>query len=675
MKTIFFLCVLALLFAFGTSYFQYYFKVKSVRKKVTFLLFILRGLSFFLILLLLINPKIDITETLNEKPLLSILVDDSKSISFFNETESVQKIISKIQSDKRLNDKFLVQKFSFGDDLLLNDSLSFSKKNTNIYKAIDRVQKLNNTKIAPIILVTDGNQTVGKDYEFINLKQPIYPVLIGDTVRYTDLKINQINTNKYSFLENKFPVEILLSYEGNTPVSSQVVIQQNNKILFRKPVSFTPKNNVLSIETNLTASKEGVQFYKAYIENVKNEKNLNNNQKTFSVEVINEQTKVLILSSVLHPDLGTLKKAIEANKKNTVTIQNIDEYKDNIVDYQLVILYQPTKQFDKVIRSILDINSNYLFISGKTTDWNFINSQKLGFYKSAINQFEDYNAVYNNQFLTFVQENFGFENLPPLQDAFGKVTIENTTETLLLQRINGVETDQPLLATFSNSEQKVGLLFGEGIWKWRAATFLNTNSFSDFDDFVGNIIQYLASTKKRNRLEVNSESLYNANETIFINAFYVDKNYQFDNRANLEITLINLETKEQKKLPFSLANNSYQLEISNLPSGEYVYEVVVAGQNIKRKGSFTITDYEVEAQFTNANTQKLEQLATKSNTSLFYKNQVDNLINELINNKSYYTIQKQITKEKELIEWQWILFAIVSFLTAEWCIRKYFGQI
>ena len=675
LKTIYFLCILAFLFAFGISYFQYFYKVKSQKRRVIILLFILRGLSIFLIFLLLINPKFDISETQNEKPLLSILVDDSKSITLFNETESVKEIISRLQKENKLNDKFIIQQFCFGEELTLNDSLSFSKINTNIFEAIDGIQKLNNNKIAPIIILTDGNQTVGKDYEFINLKQSVYPILIGDTVRYTDLKINQINANKYSFLENKFPVEILLGYDGKESITSQFTIRQNNKIIYSKPVSFTPKNNVITIETNLTASEEGVQFYKATIENINGEKNLNNNQKTFSVEVINEQTSVLILSSILHPDLGTLKKAIETNKKNTVEIQRIDEFKGDLIDYQLVILYQPSNQFENVINTISDKKNNYLFISGKSTDWNFINSKNLGFYKSAINQYEDYNAVYSERFLTFMQENIGFENLPPLSDVFGKITIENNPETLLYQRINGVQTKQTLLSTFSNSDQKVGLLFGEGIWKWRSTSFLNTNSFSDFDGFVGNLVQYLASTKKRNRLEISSENSYNANETIVINAFYTDKNYQFDDRANLEITLTNTETKEQKKLPFYLKNNSYQLEINNLPSGNYYYEVDVVGQNIKAKRSFKITDFEVEAQFTNANAQKLEQLASKSNTSLFYKNQVEKLINELYENDSYYTIQQQITKEKELIEWKWILFFLISLLTIEWFIRKYFGQI
>jgi hypothetical protein len=66
------------------AYFQYYYKVKN-KLKVTGLLFVLKTMSLFLLLLLLINPTIEKIEIENEKPTLSVLVDNSKSVSFFKE--------------------------------------------------------------------------------------------------------------------------------------------------------------------------------------------------------------------------------------------------------------------------------------------------------------------------------------------------------------------------------------------------------------------------------------------------------------------------------------------------------------------------------------------------------------------------------------------------------------
>ncbi|QTD39407.1 VWA domain-containing protein [Polaribacter batillariae] len=629
----------------------------------------------FLILLLLINPTIKKTTLVNTKPTLAVLVDNSKSVTFFKEVKNVKEILNTIAKNKELNSKFTIETFSFGENIQVLDSLSFDNNNTNIYEAIASINELNKGKNAPILIISDGNQTIGNDYEYVNSKQQIYPVVIGDTTKYKDLKIKQLNVNKYSYIKNKFPVEVILNYEGEETVKSKFSIFSGKKTVFSKNLTFSKLENSKTITANLTSNKEGVNYYTASIRKIEGEKNTRNNTKSFSIEVINEQTKVLILSSILHPDLGTFKKAIESNKQRSVEVQLAHKFNGQINDYQLVILFQPNYQFRVVLDRIIERKSNFLLVSGANTDWNFINKKQLGFSKKAINQTENYGATYNESFLTFFQKNIGFNEFSPLKDKFGDITFTKDHQDLLLQNINGVQTQQPLLSVLEQNNQKTAVLFGEGIWKWRSSSFLNSNSFQDFDQFIGNLVQYLASKKKRNRLEINAESLYPANANIHISAFYVDKNYNFDDRASLEITITNKATKEVTKLPFSLINKSFQASIENLPSGDYSYKVAVVGQKISKYGQFKVTDYEIEEQFTHANSDKLQKLAQKAGGKLFYKNKTNTLFKELMDNKAYFTTQKSITKEQNLIDWKWILFFVIGLFTAEWFIRKYYGKI
>jgi hypothetical protein len=666
--------VFAFLLALLVAYFQYFYKEKY-SSKVTNLLFALKTVSLFLLILLLINPIIEKKVIENEKPILSILLDNSKSIAFFNEQETVTELLSSLQNNKDLKDKFILNEFVFGKDLQVLDSLSFKENETNIAQAIVGVQTVHKDKIAPIILITDGNQTIGSGYEFLNSKHPIYPIVIGDTKKYTDVNIAQLNVNKYSYIQNKFPVEVILNYEGTESVNTQFSIFSEGKTVFRENVSFSSDKKSATIIANLTSTKEGLHYYKAIISELNNEKNTKNNTKSFSVEVINEQTKVLILSSVLHPDLGALKKAIESNKQRKASIFLIDDFKGQIDDYKLVILNQVNNKFSSIISELNESNRNYLLISGTSTDWNFINNLQLGIEKNIINDTENYAPIFNNSFLTFLQEDIGFNNFPPLKDQYGEISITKEHQTLLYQNINGVESNQPLLTTFDVYNQKSAVLFGEGIWKWRATSFLNSNSFEDFDKFIGSLVQYLASNKKRARLEVNINSIYPANSTINIAAFYTDKNYQFDARAALEIAITNKDTKEELKIPFSLINNSYQVEIENLTSGDYSYKVQVLGQDISTYGSFKITEYQIEEQFTNANVNKLQQLASKTGGKVYYKNQIVDLAQELLENESFYTVQKSSVKQQNLIDWKWILFFVIGLFTTEWFIRKYHGKI
>ncbi|AQS95212.1 hypothetical protein BXQ17_03525 [Polaribacter sp. BM10] len=629
----------------------------------------------FILLVLFINPKINTKSYKNEKPKLSILVDNSKSLRFFKDENKLENVLSKLKTNEKLQGKYNIETFLFDKKLKVSDSVDFKGNETNIYKSLKALNQLNKKENAPIILLSDGNQTIGNDYEFINSKQKIFPVVFGDTTKYKDLKISQINVNKYSYIKNKFPVEVILNYDGLEYVNSIFKIYSNGKTVFSKKVKFNKNDNSKIITTNLTSLKEGVNYYTATLDKIENEKNTRNNRKNFSVEVIDEQSKVLILSSIKHPDIGVLKKAIESNKQRSVTLEYNINKNIELNDFQLIILYNLNNKFKSIISYIKANNLNFLLINGINSDWNFINKQQFGFSKKAINQTENYAPILNNSFLTFLQKDIGFNEMPPLVDKFGEITFSKNYQSLLFQNINGLNTEQPLISFLEENNQKIGVIFGEGLWKWRASNYLLNNSFTEFDQFIGNIVQYLSSQKKRARLDVNSENLYPANSLVNITAFYTDKNYKFDARAALEIIITNKETKKNTKLPFSLINNSYQVSFEDLESGDYTYKVSVLGQKINKYGSFKITDYEVEEQFTSANVKKLEKLAKKTGGNLYHKNNHQQLINDLLNDSSYFTTQKSIVKEQNLVDWKWILLLVVILFTSEWFIRKYFGKI
>ena len=64
----------------------------------------------------------------------------------------------------------------------------------------------------------------------------VFPVVLGDTTSVFDLKINQINVNKYAFLKNKFPVEVFLQYNGNESLTTTFSIQNGNQIIHKQNV-------------------------------------------------------------------------------------------------------------------------------------------------------------------------------------------------------------------------------------------------------------------------------------------------------------------------------------------------------------------------------------------------------------------------------------------------------
>jgi len=666
--------LLGLILSIFLGYYLYYYKVKQPTK-INLLLAIIRSFVFFLIGLLLINPSIPEEVLFSQKTKLSVLLDNSSSIKYLKKDSLINHILEGLKNDKKLNKKFNIDYYSFGNKFQLSDTLNFNDNQTDISIPLKKITRIQKNRNSPIVLISDGNQTIGNDYLYTKIKEPVFPIVIGDTSKYKDVKISQINVNRYSFINNKFPVETILQYDGVQPVRLRYSIENNGKIIYTKIIKFTDKNNSRILKTFIKASQEGLNVYKSKIQYLENEKNKANNYKNFSVEVNNKQSKILIVSSFYHPDLGALKKAIERDKQRKVNIEIIKSKKHQINDYQLIILYQPDEKFNLLLKQLNSNKLSFMLITGSKTDWSFINNESLGITKKNINQLENYSASFNNSFFTFSQKNIGFENFPPLLDYFGELNIMIPHQTLLFQNINGYSSQRPLLVTANENNQKKIFLFGEGIWKWRSSSFQKKNSFINFDKFIGSIVQYASNKKIRDRLDIDIKPSYNINSKILISAFYIDENFQFDNRATLLFTVLNKNTKEKKILPFSLSDSSYQLYLNSLDSGKYEYTVSVNEQDISKKGNFVVNDFLVEEQFTSANSNKLGLLAKKTKGELYFEDNYNLLIDKLVNDDQFQIEQKSKQISSNLINKTWMMLVIVTLLSIEWIIRKYIGKV
>ena len=216
-------------------------------------------------------------------------------VASLDQTQKVINVVEKLKQNKALNDKFDILYYEFGSSFQSLDSLSFDQNNTNISSALAAIQELFNSQIAPTILVSDGNQTLGADYQYstTKLKHPVYPVILGDSIKYQDLKIQKLTSNRYSFLKNKFPVEAVLVYSGKDAISSEFVVTKKGSVVYRETISFSQINNTNTVTFSLPAQSVGLQDYTAAITPLLVEKNKVNNTKRFAVDVIDQTTNVL----------------------------------------------------------------------------------------------------------------------------------------------------------------------------------------------------------------------------------------------------------------------------------------------------------------------------------------------------------------------------------------------
>ncbi len=668
------LLLVSILIAAGVSFYQYIYKVKN-KSKVTLLLAFLRFFSVLGLLVLLINPIISRRTIETIKTPLPIVIDNSASIADLKADQSAIELFDKLKGNSTLADKFDVQTYQFATDFSPSDTIDFKGKQSNIDIVAKSLKEIYKNLSFPTILLSDGNQTSGEDYVFgFNPANKVYPLVVGDTMTYLDLKITQLNVNKYAFHKNKFPVEVFLNYAGTKAINASFKITQGNTLLTEQTVSFSPDKKAATMNVLLPADRVGLQILKATISSKEQEKNIYNNTKNFAVEVIDQKTEVALIADFAHPDLGAIKRSIETNVQRKVTILKPNEIK-SLTDYNVLIIYQPSVAFKSIFEQNAKAKINTWIITGNDTDFNFLNQNQNSFTFKSSGQKEDYLASFDSQFNLFALDDIGFEQFPPLENPFGTITTKGNTNTLLSSMIRNIATNQPLLTFTENQGVRGAYLFGENIWKWRAENYVNKKNFTDFDIFLDKTIQYLASNNSRKSLVVTHERFYNSGEGIEITAQYFNKNYELDEKARLTIAVTNTKTKQVKNYDLLRTTNAFQANLDGLAAGNYKFTVKELNSNSAYSSSFEVLDFDIEKQFVNPDWNKLNQLATQTQGKAFLPGQVDALVKQLLEDESYKAIQKTIVKKSPLIDWIWLLVLLALSLAAEWFIRKYNGLL
>lgn len=671
------LLLLSVLTAAGLSYLQYFYKNKSQSKLIKWLAF-LRFLAIFGILLLLINPIIARKTYETVKTPLAIVVDNSKSITELKADAISKEVFEKLASNSDLKDKYDLQLYRFDSDFQSieeSSELNFKGKQSHFDQVAKSLKSINKNLTFPTILISDGNQTSGEDYVFsFDANNKVYPLVVGDTTTYLDLKISQINVNKYAFHKNKFPVEVFLQYAGTKSVNANFSISQGNSVLTQQTVSFSPSKKAQVVNVLLPADKVGMQLYTAKITSTESEKNIYNNTKKFAVEIIDQRSEIALISSINHPDLGAIKRGIETNASRKVTILKPNGISD-LGKYNVLILYQPTAEFKSVFEANKNLRINTWIITGSNTDYGVVNQQQNQMVFRVSSQKEDYLASFNSNFNLFATDNIGFENFPPLENAYGSIKVNDNVSVLLTSRIRTVDTEAPLLAFADAQGSRSAFLIGENVWKWRAQSYLDNKSFDKFDVFIDKIIQFLASNDSKKSLIVNHERFYNSGDALEITAQYFNKNYELDEKARLTITVTNSQTKQVKRYDLLRASNAFKVNLDGLAAGNYTFTVKELNSNSSYSAGFEILDFDIEKQFVNPDLVRLRQLASQTKGTVFVPNQIDNLIKVLLENNDYKSVQKEVVTKTPIIDWVWLLILIALALATEWFVRKYNGLL
>lgn len=664
----------------------FYYQKQSGRfekKGLLRILTTLRGISLFLLIILLLGIVVKSTKHESQKPIFITLIDDSASMKNYKDSTSVLQNIQQLKNDfsTQLSGKFDIKNHTFSE-VLQSKKIDFSGQKTNISTSLQEIYELYfNQNIGGISIVSDGNFNEGMSPLSIAKKMkfvPFFNVGTGDTTLKKDLLIKSVSVNNVAFLDNDFPLEIAVEAVDFPKGKAKVSVFEGKKIVKSKEIVFdNEKQNFQTVEFLLNASQLGVQKYRVEIEKIENESTYKNNTSVFYIDIIDSRRKILLLANAPHPDISAIKSTLEKDEKTKVTTKLFSKWKGDATLFDLVILFHLDKKFLPIKDQLTHQKTPILFIFSSNSSRNFVEQLKLNINYPFGRKLDYTQGGLNTDFQLFsIEESTKkmMERFPPLSVPFGELKA-GRTESFIVQKIGSIKKKNPIFSMGIINNQKVGFIFGEGLWKWKLTNYQLAKNTVAFDEIIGKTTQFLTVKKNNDALKITMPKQIYTRKDILIQAELYNANFELINHPKITFELKN-EQDEKFNYDFSTRAKDYSLLLNGLKTGiyEWVAQTTFDGKKHIKKGTFVVEPNNMEQISTNANHSILQQLAKETQGDFSSIKNVGHLIKKINQREDLTSITYEKEKFKNLTEYKWWFFLVICLFSLEWFLRRWNGN-
>ncbi len=657
----------------------------NISKKLRLLLASLRGLGIAILCFLLLSPFLKLNRNQTQKPAVILLQDNSLSVGrHWAGTDSTVYLKQWQDLKKKLQADFDVTDYRFGQSLQAGGTPDFKDPITNIDEALDEATgKTALQDNVAIILASDGLFNEGADPAFRNypFSGSLYTLALGDTTAQKDSRIAQALYNKVVNLGDRFTIkaDLVATGLGNESSTFSVFHHNAGKTVFSKAVTYQGNRFTTAAEMVLDAPKSGLQHYTLTLQPVAGEINTSNNKLDVFIEVTEQKQRILIAGAAPHPDIAALKAALSVNKQNEITIKTGDELPASATGYDLIIAHQlpsVSQPAGALFNSIKQTNTSVWFITGLQSQLNLLNTvQQAAGFANVKGLSNDAFAQLNPNFSYFTLppgSAADLAKLPPLTSPFADIKAGGGSQVLLTQKIGNVATQNPLFILQVQGNQRVGILAGEGLWRWRMHDYLQHQNYQLTNDIIQKAVQLLAAKKDQRKFRVSpSKLVFSDIEPVVLNGELYNDNNELINTAQATVTL---RDSSGKAYPYDLIKTeaAYTVNTGALAPGNYTFEATtnMAGKKLNASGAFTVIHTEPELLQTTANHRLLYQLSQQYDGKIFYPSQTEQLYQAIKQNPRLKPVLKQQKESNPLIDWKWLFAILVLIFGTEWLLRK-----
>jgi len=703
------LFILALLFAILT--YRRTFPPLSKRKKA--LLLGLRMVALFSLFLVLSEPILTMAIRHVQKPVIALLLDTSRSMNLKGtDIKRIEELQNLLKTDifEKISNQAELKTFGFADSLIpvdlvgkFPDSLGNA---TSIGEAIEMAQKkLSEGNLRGIVILSDGANNLGEDPVLVarSSNVPIYTRGLGEYIPPKDVSIERMVYNDIAYVDDQIPIQVDISQTGFDQLKIPVSIKEKKNILTQQNVSLGKSGATQSVDLTIIPEEAGLHQYRLSVPVLKEESVKENNQRLFTIKVLKNKIKMLLITGSLNWEYTFLKRALERDRNVELTslvygtkrkpiVGTFPQGEKQLSSLDILIFIDPPrfilKEHKKEIEDfVFNRGGSTLFLLGKEfmDTHGFMEVSSLLPFDPAGRSITFSSANLNiklteegklhpvTRLVENLEENTKFwSDLPPFLGIaiLGSVTKDATNLAGFENPLNR-DTFSPGIVVRNYGKGKVMATTVTPFWRWDFLLWGIGKDNQIYQTFWNNSVRWLVVREDMDLINLfTDKKIYKGGERITFKAKIFDENYQKIGDASVVVNIKGEALPDSEAVNLSLGElGDYSSTLRALPPGKYSFEGKVFRDSKKmgtKKGEFLVEEYSVEDSDLKTDFDILKRIAEVSGGKYYEKEQIKNLPDDL------KLVEKEEHRKKEIQLWNHpLLLAIfVLCLSIEWAIRK-----
>ena len=560
----------------------------------------LRWFAAVIVLLLVIDPIAHVVRTHYRKPVLAVLVDDSRSMAYPEPGAKIGKVKKALSPEvlERLMAKADLRFYTFSDRALevAPDALSQVEpkgSRTDLAQGIHTV--LDELSVPPsgFVVVTDGSVNFGEDVGNMasTLSSPIYVLATTQDSSAADVALDRILVTETAYANTEVPVEMVVSSRQTDPVDLNLSIKDSTGTVFSRRISLQGTGAKTRVDARIDAGEIGTHRFTVEIESLPGEPVTSNNAGVFALNVIKGKIRVALIASRLSWEFAFARRSLERDPNIEVfslftgppaarpriegAISDLGALPD--LDAAIVFGEGATGAVASRLRETVRNGAGLILLPGaylagldkEISPLVTVSGPDAGSVTVKVSATE---IGADHDILRFSQAAGGFlwSDLPPVPASSGIEGVK--VEATVLLSGAGKGTEVPVLAIMRYGEGRVVGLSAYDLWRWDLIPKGFGLEATPFSQILLNSIGWLTERDEVRRLSVStSKNTYLWGEPIDLFARTVDENLKPFDGALLEGDVVEEGTGETISR-FSMTQKgegSHLAKVDFLPPGRY----------------------------------------------------------------------------------------------------------